>query len=147
MVPAPDPGLFQIALQGNGSVEWIRHSDVGGSVYHHGMAAHTGEGYLVLGTAFSGVFGACETNETSLSAAGDQAGFVVRYTRDGRFAWLHQIQGERVWTRGLAAGPNGSYLASGVSQGVTTYAAGEPGASSAGAVGQTHNYLLKFEAE
>ena len=142
-------GGFQVAISSSGAIDWIRYDlgADGASHTHHAATRHTGAGHLVLANTNSTVFGAGETNETLVQGATGGAGGLARYTRDGRLAWVHRVVGESVAPRHLAVAPDGSYVAIGWSQGVTTFAAGEPNEQSAGAVGVGAGFMLKFEAE
>ncbi len=133
-----------------GDLLWVRHM-VAWQSSGMDVAAVPGGGWAVSGY-FSGssVFGAGQTQETTLVSAGGIDMFLARYNADGTLAWARRAGGAGVEevAAGVAAFPDGSLVVAGWFVGSSVFGAGEPNATTLVGAGQHADiFVARYNAD
>jgi len=134
-----------------GSLVWVKRA--GGSAYDTASGiALLGDGTaLVTGTFQSAaVFGPDETNETTLTSAGDHDIFVARYDLDGTLVWATRAgaAGEGTeWGRGIAGLDDGSVLVAGDFVGTATFGPGDENETTLTSAGGAEVFVAKYNPD
>ena len=132
----------------DGTISWAK--SMGGSGYENsfGVAVLSDGAAFVTGEVWYGAvtFGAGEPGETSLASAEYVDAFLARYNYDGTIGWARSVGG--IGYEGgssVAVLSDGSVLSTGVFAGTATFGAGEPGETSATAVGSCDLFLARYD--
>jgi hypothetical protein len=147
-----DTDIFIARYEADGTLDWAVSA---GGAQDDSAAdiVQLADGSIVVTGYFHGsaTFGAGETNETQLEAAGtfDQNAFVARYTSGGALIWAQSEGGPGDGDAGtsLSAFPDGSFVVTGTFEGSAVFdtATPRPTVLNAGGTFDTDIFLARYE--
>jgi hypothetical protein len=149
LTSAGDDDVFVAMYDSSGALVWAKHA--GGSAHDlpAGIAVDgSGNSYVTgefLGTA---TFGPGETNETSLTSAGDEDIFVAKYDTSGALLWVKREGGtQHDFGAGIAVdGSRNSYV-TGQFEGSATFGPSGTSGTTLTSAGDTDIFVARFSAD
>jgi hypothetical protein len=152
--------MFVAKYNRDGTLAWAKRAGgtdsewaTGIDVVSDGSAFVSGP-FGMYGTpvGYAATFGPGETNETTLTSAGEDDVFVARYNPDGTLAWATRVGGASTDAASdIAALPDGTAVVTGwfsgmLDGGTATFGAGETNETTLSAVGGYHLFVAKYNA-
>ena len=137
------------ASAADGELLWA--TNAGGTSEDSGRGISTlSDGSSVVTGYFSGtaVFGAGESNETTLVAAGSSDIFIARYNADGTLAWAKRAGGTGSdYGVGISSISDGSSVVTGYFSDTAVFGAGEPNETTLVSAGVDDLYIARYNAD
>jgi uncharacterized delta-60 repeat protein len=140
--------VFVARYDPDGMLVWAKQA--GGAAHDIGRGvAALSDGSVVVTGFFSGaaVFGAGESNETSLTSTGGSDCFIARYELDGSLTWAKQAGGAGTHGYCLTAISDDSVVVAGYFADAATFAPGEPNETSLTSVGSLDVFVARYDPD
>ncbi len=152
LVSAGNDDVFVARYNADGTLAWARRA--GGSDFDEGTAVTTlGDGSVVVTGFFRGTatFGPGEANQTVLTSAGLDDGFVARYDANGNLMWVTPISGSKSdVAQAVDRFSDDAVVVSGFFGGTASFGPGDPNPITLTAVGGGNDsdyFLARYEAD
>lgn len=147
--PTASPEIFVAKYDSTGNLIWANRA--GGSNNDQPTAIAVdglGNSYVTGFFQLTATFGPGESNQTTLTSAGNNDIFIAKYNNDGTLAWVKRLGGTQPDQGvGIAADVAGSVYVTGVINSAVIFGLGEPNQTTLSSGPGTNAFLAKYDTD